>query len=75
MSKNKTSLKSLRLRKLLSLLSLTGSILVLLGPSGSFWVLLGKLLLTLLSLTQPYLALLLALLSLTGPHWALLSLI
>ena len=35
----------------LSLLSLTWSFLVLLGPSGSFWVLLGKFLLTLLGLT------------------------
>ena len=58
-----TSLKSLRLRKLLALL----------GPSWFFWVLLGKFLLTLL-LTGPYMALLGLTLGLTGPSWALLSL-
>ena len=53
-----TSLKSLRLRKLLALL----------GPSWFFWVLLGKFLLTLLGLTWPYWALLWALLGLTWPY-------
>ena len=58
-----------------SLLSLTGfflSFLVLIGPSASFWVILGQFLLGLtwpyFSLTGPYLALL----SITGPYLALL---
>merc|ERR1711978_796511 len=76
----KTSLKSLRLRKLLdqsdfsywALLGPSGSLRVLLGPSGSFW--------TLVSLSGPYWALMgftgpyWALLGLTGPYWALLGL-
>ena len=49
-----------------SLLSLTGSFLVLLGPFGSFWV-------NFFDLTEPYLPLL-DLLSLTGPYSALLGL-
>ena len=65
-----TSLKSLRLRKLLdqsdfsywALLGPSGSLRVLLGHSGSFWAL--------VSLTGPYWALL----GLTGPYWALLGL-
>ena len=63
-----TSLKSLRLRKLLALL----------GPSWFFWVLLGKFLLTLLGLIGPYVALLGRILGLilglTWPYWVLLSL-
>ena len=75
-----TSLKSLRLRKLLdqsdssywALLGPSGSLRVLLGHSGSFWAL--------VSLTGPYWALLgptgryWALLGVTGPYWPLLGL-
>ena len=67
-----TSLKSLRLRDLLTFGYLTGPYWVLLGLTGRYWAL--------LSLTRPYSALLgltrpnSALLGLTGPYWVLLSL-
>ena len=53
-----------------SLLSLTGSFLVLLGPSGSFLVLLGLSASFWVKFYWPYRALL----SFTGPYWALLGL-
>ena len=74
--KQRTSLKSLRLRKLLdqppqltqpywAYLSLTGPYLALLSHTRPYWAL--------LNLTGPYWAYL-ALLSLTQPYWALLGL-
>ena len=57
-----TSLKSLRLRDLLTFGYLTGPYWVLLGLTGRYWAL--------ISLTGPYCALL----GLTGPYWASLGL-